>query len=724
MNRYQLHKDAKNPYRIALDDPGRAEFFRDLITELQLAIAARNEYMRDGGLIDQWQAMYEQTPDYARMRDGRKDFASWMPTVYVDSLADRVNQVVFGVEPICMVEGWPNATADQSASPDAAAKVEAFHEWQADNERLRLVADKLFRQGLIEGNGLLEVSERKRQVKTKKTMRAAVQLNEHGAPALDDQLRPIPRRDEQNRLVPHMPNDPAFNGPEAPSVDVSYDETSPLGDGPEYNIISTKHFLYLPVHAKDEGQVYGFARRFFLTVADCLQLEQAGTYDGVDQLGTSQERLTTEEDRRLSQNAQEASTDDRAMKELWQVSLRVDIDGDGIPEWVIATVSLQHNVGLQLAFDDLAQTRYLSFTPFPRSTSVWGMSMIAKMWTTIDEHTCWRNLSAEAAEKKVHAPILRQRNSSWKPEIQPWGTENVIDVNSVAGDLAQFNAADVPEGIFLKTREVEEAGERQSGLNDVAMLGGSSASGGSRGGHATATEVQTDAHASYVRVQAVVDRAQEFMADWYYLRHTLWKRALGSGQSLTLPFGHRALKGLESRGIFDPANGPLAFTAQDLEGTWRFKPRGSVETADVYRLRDDYIGFIENVVPALMKLSPSFAQFVASNPAFIKACFQDGLRLFRMEALQTVMNQLMAQFAQQQALAPLQPPAGLLPPGAPAGAAPAAPGAPPAGPGGPMIPGAPGGPQGLGVENFAPSVMPSIATGGMPAAAAAGAMNG
>jgi len=722
MKKYNLHRDAKKPYRIALDDEDRKTFFEELILELQSAMSARNEYVREGGLIDQWWAMYEQTPDYERIRDGRKDFASWMPTVYVDSMADRVNQVVFGVEPICMVEGWPSSAQGPSSSADAAAKVEAFHEWQADNERLRLVADKLFRAGLVEGNGILEVSERRRVVKTKKTMRAAVALNEHGAVHLDEQMRPIPRRDAQGQLVPHDPHDPVFNGAEAPSVDVSYEETATPGDGPEHTVISAKDFLYLPVHAKNMGQVYGYARRFFLTVADCKQKEAQGVYDGVDALGVSQERLTNEEDRRLGQTAQDASTDDRAMKELWQVSLYVDLDGDDVPEWVIATVSVQHNVGIQLQFDDLPQCRYLSFTPFPRSTSVWGMSLIAKMWTTIDEHTCWRNLSAEAAEKRVHAPLLRQRNSPWKPEVQPFGTEAVIDVASITGDVAQLQMFDAPEGVFLKTRETEEAGERQSGLNDVAMLGGSSSAGGSRGGHATATEVQTDAHASYVRVQAVVDRAQEFVADWYYLRHQLWKRALAGGVAAKMPPGTAALRGLQSRGIFADANGPLDFTAQDLEGTWRFKPRGSVETADVYRLRDDLIGFMENVLPAIMKLSPSFAQFVQGNPAFIKAIFQDAIRLFRMEALQTQMNQLMQQFqAQQTQQAALAPPAG--PAGLPPGAGPA--GAPPVaqpGVGGPMIPGAPGGPGGLGVQNFAPVVAPTIAVGGagepVPTAAA------
>lgn len=151
------------------------------------------------------------------------------------------------------------------------------------------------------------------------------------------------------------------------------------------------------------------------------------------------------------------------------------------------------------------------------------------------------------------------------------------------------------------------------------------------------------------------------------------------------------------------------FTAADLAGTWRFKPRGSVETADIYRLRDDFIGFSENVLPALMKLSPAFAQFVATNPAVIKALMQDATRLFRMEGLQTVINMFTQEMQQAQQAQQPQPgapgmPGQPMPPGPPS--------APPAPPqAGPMIPGAPGNPSGIPTANFAPVVMPSIAVG-------------
>ena len=68
---------------------------------------------------------------------------------------------------------------------------------------------------------------------------------------------------------------------------------------------------------------------------------------------------------------------------------------------------------------------------------------------------------------------------------------------------------------------------------------------------------------------------------------------------------------LEYRGLSLEDGG---ITADDLQGIFRGKPRGSVETADKGRLRSDYNEFL-TVLGGLTKMWPPVAQVVVTPQA-------------------------------------------------------------------------------------------------------------
>jgi hypothetical protein len=210
-----------------------------------------------------------------------------------------------------------------------------------------------------------------------------------------------------------------------------------------------------------------------------------------------------------------------------------------------------------------------------------------------------------------------------------------------------------------------EAAERMAGMNDVAL-------GQTPTESRTLGETQLVTEQSFVRQEERIRNLQETMETLFQVRHILWQRALENGARMTMP--DSTVRTLEYRGI-DLADGGI--TADDLAGTFRGKPRGSVETADKGRLRGDYNEFL-TVLGGLTKMWPPLAQVVVT-PQAMSELLEQAMRLYNIGDRQTFLTPL-----KQMALMPPAPPPptvpGMLPPGmAPPGQAP---------PGPPMPPGA------------------------------------
>lgn len=628
-----------DPFRIDLEDEDWRGIGQWLCNEVQIAYNARSRYMADGGLLDTWHGMYEQAerprsnpwPDAA-------DLASFIPTQYVDALRSRLVQVVCGTDPICVVDGW-------GESQERASRVEAFHQWKADDERLPSFIAGAIHNSLIEGNGFLEVSENPTMRRLQEARNVLAKVDAFGSVMLNDDHEAEPMLDEAGQHV-------EWNGDESkPYMKIVQESVHPAVEGPMYRVLSGKDFMFLPNHARNMTEVWGFAKRVYLRLPDLMQRQAQGYYRNVESLGTMGDRMQRMEDTRhgIFVQPQEGQT---AEKELWEVHLFMDWNGDGVQEWVMATVSLRYWEMIRFANDDIHQMRVVNFVPFPRTDSPYGYSLVGdKLVTTTEEHTALRNMLADGSALAVNKPIKRLANAHWDPNTQPWGPGAVIDVRTM-DEIQQQQVYDVPQSIPAQIAAALNAAERIAGQSDQAVIGVTG-----DGPRPTATQVQTVAHASFVRVEESVRYIQYAIEDLYMLRQRIWIKALESNeQGLTAP--DSVLQGLLSRGIDIPTDGPFRFTAADLAGNWRFRPRGSVETADVYRMRDDLNQFIAQALPRLFQLFPALAQQFANNPKIGEALMQHMLRVYRMTDLSTALQQQ----------GPPMPAQMGLPPGPPAGA--------------------------------------------------------
>jgi hypothetical protein len=659
--------DPKDPYAVKLSAEERDELGRWLSHEIQSAIDSRTAVMDKGGEIDYAHFQYEQGRLAKRRWPGAADLPSYLPTEKVDVLRSRVLKTIFA-EPFSTVDGW-------GIDAQKAAFVEEFHEWKRKEERLRHYLYKTLHNSLIEGNGVLEVLDQVEYRLQRKVEQFAAQTADDGSVLLDPNNRPTPALNEQG--VPQ----PAENPDEQPTVQAATATYVPVRTGVGYRVISLRDFVFLPGHAADQADLFGMFKRTFLSVSRIRELIKFGAYDAdaIAAIGESSDRDSLQPSLERQGVSLAEQREGTAEKELWSGLLLYDCDGDGVREWYYATVHLPTRTLLRIRHDDLHLPRFIVFTPFPRPDSVYGYSFVLdKIGTTSEEHTAIRNMNADRSTLATNPPMKRRQGALYDPEEQPWGTGQMIDVRDM-DELQPIEIPDVPSSGFQREAMILQAAERLTGVNDTAV-------GVQAEEKRTATEVQNVAVAGAVRTEEIVENIQEALEQLDMVRHQLWIRAL-EAQPDGMPAPESVTQSLDMKSLQLP-NGK--YTASVLRGNLRFKPHGSVATADREKMRGDFNGALTSLA-GLAKINP-LAGGMLQDPEVVKAIVEQILRLYNMPDKQPFMAalkrayeqmQMQQQMQAQMGGQPGQPQPGM-PPGMPPGTPPHAlpPGQPPQG-GGP-----------------------------------------
>jgi hypothetical protein len=605
----------RGPFDVRLSDDEQRKLALWLRDEITNARDARAVAERE---TDYYHVLYEQgrtRQGTAAPWPGAADLTSYLGTQNVDSLHARLMKSVW-VEPIWTVEGWGQAANN-------APFVEEFHQWKAEEERLQSVLDKWALISLIEPRGLLEVTEGTQTRKVRKEIWAQLALaadpiTNEMKPVFQEDGSPALQTDAQGKYIEAPEVDP-MTGMEIPAAKTVIDSDEPIRSGPQYRIIPYRDSLILPGHARDKEEIWGYAKRIYKRLPDLRAQAEAGTYD-LDAV----ERLTNISDREpdpaLRRSGHDIASQENGTveKELWEVTLLKDLDNKG-ERWYVLTVNLDAEVLLRVQHDDLNRARYVPVNLFPRPDRVTeGFSFIGhKLITTIEEHTAWRNMIADRAQMVAQAPIKKLQGALWDEFEQPFGASAVITVRDMR-EVEPFIVPDVPASLMQREVVMERTAERLAGVNDIAA--GQTVQQGDK----TLGEVQMATEQSFVRMDLVVRRFQEAMEDLAQIRHAIYQRMLAERpEGIEAP--DSVLVGLESRGM--PVQGGR-ITAQMLEGNFRFKPRGSVETADPRAMRADFVQMMQAFPPFMQTL-----QMVAMTwgPQAARAMLDQFVRVFRIQ---------------------------------------------------------------------------------------------
>lgn len=635
-----MAKKQRDPFEIPLSVEQREQLAIWLSQQLDDALSAKAS---NDAEVDYWHMLYEQ----ARTRSARNlpwpdaaDLTSYLPCEKVDALHARAMRTVW-VDPVCTVAGY-------GASAGNAEFVEEFHQWKAEEERLQSVLDRLLLISLIEPRGLIEVSEGSEWRSVRTRMNVQVETDQlTGGHVFDEDGNAIPMKNDDGTFLEAVGD--------VPSAEVLLDSTENQRIGPQYRIIPYRDSVILPGHAREKSEIWAYGKRLrkLHTEIKALSTGPRAIYDK-DTVEKLTNATDVEPDSALERSNMAVTPQDEttAEKELWEVLILLDLKGfferwgmkapKGLTSgsrWFVATVHKDQHLLLRLQYDDLERGRFVSVILFPRTDrATEGFSFVGhKLITTVEEHTAYRNMAADRSSMKNAAPIMRQQGALWDPIEQPWGPKQVIDVRDVR-ELKQVEVDDVPQSVYTNIQMMERTAERLAGVNDVA-------SGQVSQETRTLGEVQMATEQSFVRMDLIVRRFQEALEDIYQIRHAIWKRVLAEGKGIDAP--DSLVVGLEGRGVsIDEVMPDQKITAQLLEGAFRFKPHGSVETADMGKQRADFVQAMQ-FMPMMLQAFP-FLQQQFRSPQAGKAMARQFVRLFRIPNAQAFLGSPAQDLMQQQ----------------------------------------------------------------------------
>jgi hypothetical protein len=534
---------------------------------------------------------------------------------YTDAVHARLMQVIF-VEPVWTVEGW-------GESAKKAPFVEEFHQRAQEEERLQSFVDEWVLRGLVEGVGTLEISEAYEIQRERVQKRVAMQMDPATSqPIMGEDDQPLLQTDEAGDYV-------ETDDMNVPSAEIELDEETPVRLGPDYDVVPYLDFFTLPAHARHRKQIWGYAKRFYRRVPQLLADVERGIYDkeAVEKVGTDNERTTSGGDAPVAPSpvSQDGMT---AEKELFDLQFFGDLDGKGERWWRI-TLSKERTQILRLVPDDRT-TRYFRFFPFPKPGTVdRGFSLIGnKLISVLEEDTAQRNMTADRMALVVGQPVKRRQGALWDPFEQPFGPRQVIDVRDMDEVQPMQGIADVPASVMQWRQHIRSDADRLVGQNDVAQ-------GQISEEKRTLGEVQLVAGYAEVRTNIIIKRLQETLEELGQARHTIWKRTLQNNPKL--PMGRALVLGREAQGVdVQGLASDGKVTADLLDGVFWFKPRGSVETADLNRQRADFNSMLQTL-PALMQMNPAVAAIFQTIPA-AKSLVETMLKVNRVQDRQSFLG--------------------------------------------------------------------------------------
>jgi hypothetical protein len=594
-------KSARDPFEVDLSEEQADELVDFLCTEIEYGEMARDAIVGDDQRIDQAHLMYE-GGDGSIIKDtpwpGAANLGSFIVTEKVDSMRARIAATLFA-DPVWIVEGLGDAA-------ERAPLVEVFHQWKTEQEKLQSYLVRVIHNSLIEGTGVLEVSDRVVQRKGLRRVKALLQRDPMaGTVLIGPDGQPVPVLTKQGKYVDASPDEPFL----AMVVSDIVRATA----GPSFRVLSLKNFGMLPGHATEREDVWGYYKKVHRRLPELQCRERDGYYKNIEELGKSGEREQTPAERRAGVDIP-AQYDETAEKEIYEVTVLMDLDDDDYEEWYIVTLSKLHRTLLRVQYQDYNTPHYITFTPYPRPNSIYGFSYAYdKLGSLYDEHAALRNMFADRSVLAVSAPFIQLEGSTWNPALKPFGPRQVIPVRDM-NELKQLEIRDVPASIPNALQMVLSAAERLSGQNDTST-GLISQLDRTKG------EVQLATEQSFVRIDEVVRNFQEGMEDLFNLHHIIWKHKLEEEPE---PLPGDILLAMTERG-FEMTD--TTITADMLAGIFRGKPHGSVESADFSKMRGDFV----QMMTALTQLGQAVPAVAAhlNNPVVIRSIMSQLARIYR-----------------------------------------------------------------------------------------------
>lgn len=620
-------KTKRDVFEVKLSAVEQEDLADKLSREIEYALSARDQVIGDNGSLERAYRKYEGGDALTKNTPwpGAANLGSPIVTEKVDSMRARIVGTIF-TNPIWTVEGF-------GVSAERAPFVETYMQWKAETSGLQSTLARAVHVALIEGTGVLEVTDRVELRKGLRRIRVLLQRDPMtGAPMLGPDAQPVPVIKETGKFQEADPGEPHL------STIVS--DVVRATTGPSFRVHSLRDFLVLPGHAAEKADVWGYAKRFYRRLPELQARQAQGFYQNVDDIGKHGDREATDSEMRTGQDVAQ-QYDETAEKEIWEVNYLADLDGDGFEEWYVVTLYKGNNrTILRCQYQDYDTPHYVLFSPYPRPQSLYGFSYAEdKLGSLYDEHAALRNMFADRSALATSAPFLVVENSPWDKVRNPFGPRSTIPVRDMS-EIKQLEIKDVPNSVPAAMAMVLQFAERISGQNDTST-------GVMAAQNRTLGEVDLTTKQSWIRIDEVIKNCQEPMEELFAILLATYKASL-EDQAEEPPGELLAM--MQERGIALPSG---AITADMLAGTFRGKPKNSVEDSDLQQMQMTFNQFLASMMQ-LAQVSPAI-QVHFQNPVVIRSILSQAARVFRWPDRQNLVNTFTGQMPMMPGQTPGQP---------------------------------------------------------------------
>lgn len=289
--------------------------------------------------------------------------------------------------------------------------------------------------------------------------------------------------------------------------------------GPRTIGVSINDFFFPPYYQfiRDVPIV---AERFRASYGELKRMEQSKKIVDCDKLigQETNERTALEEERATSANHTGTQIKEGLLIELFEVWFDYDVDGDGVPESMVATYHRPTRTLLQLRYNWYFHQRK-PYTVIPYTVtndSIYGLGIAEMVKAFQDMLTKWHRMAQDNAYLANTVMFIAQKDAGIEqtPKIY---SGKVFYVEDPSNDFKSFRAGDIYNSTLQERQNLFGLAEKRTGVSDY-LTGRESPVIGSR---ATATSTIALIQEGTRRVEEVLENIRNGFAEivefWIYI---------------------------------------------------------------------------------------------------------------------------------------------------------------------------------------------------------------
>lgn len=304
-------------------------------------------------------------------------------------------------------------------------------------------------------------------------------------------------------------------------------------EGPRVFHIPLQNLLFPPYyqHLQDCPIV---AEIIYTTPEDLQIAQRSNKVTNIDDVikYTTTDRTVVEDTQAANANHEESRWVHNEIK-LYELWFRYDIDGDGIPESMVATYHADTSTLIQLRYNWYHHQEH-PYTLIPytlRSGTLYGIGQCKMMKPFQDGVTDWQQMAMDNNYLANVRGWAARKDSGIEDNLE-WYPGKVLHMDDPMKDIRELKLSDTYQSTLGERQNLLGLGEKRSGISDY-LTGRESPIVGSR---ATATSTVALIQEGKARVESVLENVRGGFADILHKCINIWIQ-YGTGDLEDIVFG-------------------------------------------------------------------------------------------------------------------------------------------------------------------------------------------